>query len=160
MQRVKSWSCCWRKTSECLPDSFIHLHWLGECLCKSRPTDKWPWLRLDGVIYARGCEVVWVWGHDIVHSRREKIICPPVIGLFYGSLSLRRLERWKLIKIKEEESSEDMLTPPPLVLLNSSLLSVLRKIILYCARRGGDHFVFRNMYVPSESSSDERFWWR
>lgn len=49
-------------------------------------------LRLDGVIYPRGCEVVWVWGYDIVYSRREKIICPPVIGLFYASLSPKAWE--------------------------------------------------------------------
>lgn len=132
--------------SECLPDSFIHLHWLTECLCKSGPADKWPRLRLDGVINARGCEVVWVWGYDIVYSRREKIICPPVIGLFYGSHSPQRLERWKLIKTKGEESSEDALVLPPLL---SSLPSVLRKIILNCAARGGDHFMLINMYVHS-----------
>lgn len=44
-------------------------------------------LRLDGVLYPRGCEVVWLRGFDILYSRREKIICPPVIGLFYASLS-------------------------------------------------------------------------
>lgn len=60
--------------------------------------------------------------------------------------TLRRLERWKLIKTKGEESSEDALVLPPLL---SSLPSVLRKIILNCAARGGDHFVLINMYVHS-----------
>lgn len=60
--------------------------------------------------------------------------------------TLRRLERWKLIKTKGEKSSEDVLVLPPLL---SSLPSVLRKIILNCAVRGGDHFVLINMYVHS-----------
>lgn len=51
-----------------------------------------PQLRLDGVVYPRGCEVVWVRGYDIVYSRREKIICPSVIELFYASLSPKARE--------------------------------------------------------------------
>lgn len=31
-------------------------------------------------------------GYDIVYSRREKIICPLVIGLFYSSVSLKGRE--------------------------------------------------------------------
>lgn len=46
-----------------------------------------PRLRLDGDVYPRGCEVVWVWGYDIAYSRREKIMSPSDWTLLCFTLS-------------------------------------------------------------------------
>ena len=64
-------------------------------------------------------------GCDIVYSRREKIICPPVIGLFYGSVSLKGREMKADKEYKADESSEDMLVLPSFA---SSLLSSLHSL--------------------------------
>lgn len=65
--------------------------------------------------------------------------------------SLRRLERWKLIKIKEEENSEDMLVLPSSALITP--FSAEENNIEWCDVRSGWFCV----KVHSESSADERF---
>lgn len=91
-QKGKSWSCCWRKMSECSSESLkqrkLDIYYVNR---SQKPNRTLPAMAGWSHIHKKRGSRMGL-GYNILYSGREKIICPLVIEFFYGWVSLKHQE--------------------------------------------------------------------